>query len=97
LSSQPSCQCAEARLEVVDGYGRPTGDVVPVRSGWRHDCRYVQARNALIPLAERLADEQVPPPGRSHVAHIWDSAAWDTAFLLAMENLARSARAAGLL
>lgn len=95
MGSPPNCGCPEARLEIVDGYGRLTGEIVPLRSADRHDCRYVQARNALISLAEGIANEQVPAP-RTHQQN-WDTAAWDTAFLLAMEDLARSARSAGLL
>lgn len=96
LRQPPSCQCAEARLEVVDGYGRPTGEIVPLRSSERHDCRYVQARNALIPLAEGIANEQVPQPS-NHMGQNWDTAAWDKAFLLGMEELVKAARLAQLL
>jgi hypothetical protein len=81
------CGCLEGWLRFVDGFGRETGEIIPLPQ--RHDCRYVERRNALIPLAERVADI-----GADRDLH---PDVWDAQFLLSMDELAKKARVAGLL
>ena len=60
-----SCTCAESRL-----YGE--------RNDFRaHDCAYVKARNALIPLAERYADKHAQS----------DTTEWSQIFCRRMNDL----------
>jgi len=60
--------------------------------GPHHDCRYVEERNKLIPVAERLALQAVgePPPGFDDPAY---DARFGVAFLRAMDLLWRAPKA----
>lgn len=50
-----------------------------------HNCRYIRARNALIDVAQRLADVVAPSGG----------SVWTAAYLAAMDKLCEVARANG--
>jgi len=54
--SPPVCEHPEGYIEYSDDDG-----LTKRRSTPGHDCEYVEARNALIPAAERLAAERVKP------------------------------------
>jgi hypothetical protein len=53
--------------------------------GPEHDCSYVDARNALIPAAERHANKFVPISSDSEFA-----ARWTLAFMTEMDRLWRT-------
>lgn len=53
-----------------------------------HDCAYVDARNALIPAAERLTDQAVGPLAPD--ATPFDVARWGATFLKTMDKLWRA-------
>lgn len=69
MARRSSCTHPEGRRE--DGTPLPND---------RHDCAYVDARNALIPQAERLAAEAVGDAG--------PGGAWSREFHAAMNRLA---------
>jgi hypothetical protein len=52
--------------------------------GAGHDCAYVDARNALLPIAAKLASLRT---GVLEVRSEQENASWDRAFLLAMDEL----------
>jgi hypothetical protein len=64
-----TCSCAETLVK-----GERVEPQLP-----RHDCRYVRARNALIPEAVEIADGKAKGRG--------DGAKWTKAFATAMDEL----------
>lgn len=59
--------------------------------GARHDCAHVDARDALVPVAEAEADARVPPlaaDARGREVDDWRRR-WDHAFHSAMDRLTR--------
>ena len=71
---RPNCTHSEGHL--FDANGQPATVVNA------HDCDYVDARNALIPTAMRMATQAVGVERRS-------SGEWSRQFLAAMDELAR--------
>lgn len=67
--------CKHSERYLVDARGYRTGIEVNA-----HDCDYVDARNALIPAAERAATET----GAARTSH-----EWSRQFVAAMDRLAR--------
>ena len=76
------CGCAEARIQDVDRTGKVIG-IRPLRMPAGHSCRYVVARNALIPEAEKLARREQVGSG------------WSAAFARHMDALVANAFADG--
>lgn len=79
-----ACHCNEGflRREVRGADGKVS--VSEIRAPLVHDCKYVKARDALIPKAERIAQEKTKPGGPSFSAN----------FMEAMNELWRNRRAA---
>ena len=74
---KPNCTHPEGKIEdLLTRQSRPVDG---------HDCDYVDARTALIPTAERIADEQVRPANGMNYRKTWD---WVRAFFAAMDQLA---------
>ena len=61
------------------------------RDGDRHDCRYVDAIERLIPTAELLADEACGPPPTQRVYYQQWCLMWNKIFTSEMEMLAAKA------
>jgi hypothetical protein len=76
VKESATCTCAEAHVS-----HRRLG------AARLHNCRYIRARNALIPLAEQRASVRAPQGGPE----------WTAAYLMAMEHLVEEARISGLL
>lgn len=59
--------------------------------GVAHDCAYVDWRDSLVPLAEAVADVEVPRPAPGFDDDLW-SRRWDAAYHRAMARLVAEGR-----
>ena len=80
-----TCNCSEAYVPTYrDGFEHAPRRLPAARL---HNCEYIRRRNALIPMAQKMAKLKSPHGGYD----------WSAAYTEAMERLVAEARASGLL
>ena len=93
MADKKTCDHAEGKLLATEWHDK-RGVLRRAAPGWEkaHNCDYVDARNALIPTAERRATERVaksPELGNLTLQQRKNTALWSRTFLEEMDKLWR--------